>query len=53
MKMDTAETLSYAETKTVEGEAVPQTTISSVAQREKSKGVKRKGVENRAKGKAH
>lgn len=53
MKMDTAETLSYAETKTVKGEAVPQTTISSSAQKEKSEEVKRKGVENTAKVKAH
>lgn len=52
MKMDTAETLSYAETKTVKGKVVPQTTIFSSAQKEKSKEGKRERVEETAKVKA-
>lgn len=53
MKMDTAETLSYAEIKTVKGKVVPQTTIIFSAQKEKSKEGKRESVEKMAKVKAN
>lgn len=49
MKMGTAETLSYAAIKSVRGEAVSQTTITSSAQKEKSKEVKKENVGEMAK----
>lgn len=51
MKMDSAETLSYAEIKTVKGKVVPQTTIFSSDQ--KSKERKRERVKKTAKVKAN
>lgn len=53
MKMDSAETLSYAEIKTVKGKVVPQTTIFSSDQKEKSKERKRERVKKTAKVKAN
>lgn len=53
MKVGAAETLSYAAIKTVRGEAVPQTTIISSAQKEKSKEVKKKRAGKMAKVKAN